>query len=168
MLSHSIGSLCQRLDDKPFIIRSPSPHRRTWGRVNDVPNVLGDVRFLTSFVVQGNGAKRQRLEDSSDVDLGATCGANAKFLQVKVDKFLNELEDLISRRWKPGRVWTFVEGIQDNKSRAPSQQSQHLLQAFLQSVVTGLLRAIFVCGINAVENVTAGTRGSRKLGYEGK
>ena len=72
------------------------------------------------------------------------------------------------RRWKPGRVWTFVERIQDNENRTLSQQSQHLFQTFLQSVITGLLSAIFVCGVNAIENVTARTRGIRKLGYEGE
>ena len=110
--------------------------------------------------------KRQWLEDSSDIDLGATRGANVKFLQAKVDEFLHKLEDLITRRWKPGRVWTFVERIQDNENRTLSQQSQHLFQTFLQSVVTGLVSAIFVCRVNAIENVTARTRGSRKLGYE--
>ena len=112
--------------------------------------------------------KRQWLDDSSDVDLGATCGANVKFMQVEVDKFLYKLEDLITRRWEPGRIWTFVQRIQDNENRTLSQQSQHLFQTFLHSVVTWLSSAIIVCLVDAMENVTARTRASRKLGYEGK
>jgi len=91
-----------------------------------------------------------------------------KFLQVKVDEFLHELEDLITRGWNPGRVWTFVERIQDNENWALSRQSQHLFETFLQSVITRLSSSILVCLVDAVENVTAGTRVSRKLGYEGK
>src|SRR6266702_6943590 len=82
--SHSIGSFCQRPDYEIFIICRPSPHRRIRGRVYDVLDVVGDIRFLSTFVMQGNRTKRQWLDDSSDVDLWSTGNANVKILQVKV------------------------------------------------------------------------------------
>src|ERR1700677_1069865 len=101
MHSHSISSFCQRLDHKIFIILSPSLHRHTRGQVHDVSNVVLDIHFLSAFIMQGDGTKCQRLEDSSDVDLWPTGRANVKPLHVKVDEFLYELEDLITRRWNP-------------------------------------------------------------------
>ena len=110
--------------------------------------------------------KSQRLEDSSYVDLGAAGRANVEFMQAKVDKFLNELEDLVTRGWESGRVWTFIERIQDNENWVLCQQLQHVFEIFLQRVVTRLLSAIFVCLVKVVENVTATTRAIRKLKYE--
>jgi hypothetical protein len=90
-----------------------------------------------------------------------------KFLQAKVDKFLHELEDLITRGRKCGRVWTFVERIQDNENLTACQKPQHLFETFLQSVVTRLLSTIFVILVYPVENVAAWTRVGRELKYEG-
>ena len=67
--------------------------------------------------------KCQRLEDSSDVDLGAAGHANVKVLQANVNKFLHKLENLITRGWKSGRVWTFVERIENNENWNLSWQS---------------------------------------------
>ena len=53
-VSHSISSFRQRLDHQILIICSPSSHCCTRGRVDDIPNVLSDVFFLSAFVVQGN------------------------------------------------------------------------------------------------------------------
>ena len=50
-LSHSISSFRQRLDYQIFIVCSPSPHRRARGRVDDVSNIVSDVRFLSAFVM---------------------------------------------------------------------------------------------------------------------
>ena len=49
--SHSICSFRQRVDYQVLIILPPSPHRRAWGQVDDVSNVVSDVRFLSAFVV---------------------------------------------------------------------------------------------------------------------
>ena len=49
--SHSISSFCQRLDHQILIVRSPSSHCSTRGRVDNVSNVVGDVRLLSAFVV---------------------------------------------------------------------------------------------------------------------
>ena len=49
--SHSIGSFCQRLDHQILIVRPPSSHCSTRVRVDDVSNVVNDVRFLSTFVV---------------------------------------------------------------------------------------------------------------------
>ena len=50
-LSHSIGSFRQRLYHQILIVRPPSPHRRARGRVYCTANVLGDVRFLSAFIM---------------------------------------------------------------------------------------------------------------------
>ena len=113
--SHSVGPFCQRLDHKILIIVSPSPHCHTRGRIHDISNVVLNVRFLSAFIVQGNRTERQRLDDSSDVDLRATGCTNVKLWEVKVDEFLHELEDLAARRWDPGRGRTFVERVKDNE-----------------------------------------------------
>ena len=107
--------------------------------------------------------KRQWLEDSSDVDLWPTGRTDVKSFQAKFNEFLHELENLMARGWGPGSVWTFVERIQDDENWVLARQSQHLFQAFLQSVVTRLSIAIVVCPVNAVEDVTAGTGADRKL-----
>ena len=78
MPSHAVGSFRQRLDHQIFIIRSPSSHCSTRGRVDDVSNVVGDVSLLSAFIVQGDRTKCQRLEHSSDVDLGAASCANVE------------------------------------------------------------------------------------------
>ena len=49
--SHPIGPFYQRLDHQVFIVRSPSSHRRTRGRIDDVSNVVSNVRFLSTFIV---------------------------------------------------------------------------------------------------------------------
>ena len=112
--------------------------------------------------------KCQRLEDSPDVDLRATDCADVKFLQVEVDKFLQELENLITRGWEPRRSWTFVEHIKDNENWSLSRQTQHLFQTFLQRVVTRLSSPILVNLVNVAKNVAAWTRASIKLGYKRK
>ena len=76
------------------------------------------------------------------------------------------MKDLSARRGEPRIVRTFVERIQDNIHRTLSRECQHLFETFLQSVVTRLLSTIFVVLINTVENVAAGTRVRRKLGYK--
>ena len=43
---------------------------------------------------------------------------NLKSMQAKVDKLFDELKDLVTRGWNSGKVWTFVECIQDNKNSA--------------------------------------------------
>ena len=48
---HSISSFRQHLDHQIPIVCPPSPHRHAWGRLNDVSNVVSDVRFLSAFVV---------------------------------------------------------------------------------------------------------------------
>jgi hypothetical protein len=110
--------------------------------------------------------RRQWLEHSSDVNLWPTCDTNVKSLEVKVDEFLHKLEDLITRRWDPGRSRTFIKRVQDNENWTLSQQSQHFFETFLQSVVTRLLSTIIVCLLNVVEDATARTRASEKLKYE--
>ena len=49
--SHSISSFRQCLDHQILIVRSPSSHCSTRGRVDNVSNVVSDVRFLSAFVV---------------------------------------------------------------------------------------------------------------------
>ena len=110
--------------------------------------------------------RREWLEHSSDVDIWPTCDTNVKSLEVKIDEFLHKLEDLGTGRWNPGRFRTFIKRVQDNKNWALSRQSQHFFETFLQSVVSWLLSAIFVCLVNAMEDVTARTRASEKLKYE--
>jgi len=39
-----------------------------------------------------------------------------KFLQVKIDELLEELEDFVTRGRNSGSVWIFVECIQDNEN----------------------------------------------------
>jgi hypothetical protein len=70
--------------------------------------------------MQGDQTKRQRLEDSSDVDLGVAGGADVKSTQAKIGEFLHKLKDLATRRERSRRVWTFVEHIQDNENSALS------------------------------------------------
>ena len=49
--SHSIRSFRQCLDHQSLIVRSPSSHCSTRGRVDNVSNVVSDVGFLSAFVV---------------------------------------------------------------------------------------------------------------------
>ena len=49
--SHSISSFRQCLDHQILIVRSPSSHCSTRGRVDNVLNIVSDVRFLSAFVV---------------------------------------------------------------------------------------------------------------------
>ena len=58
----------------------------------------------------------QWLEDGPDVDLWPTCGANVKSIQVKVNEFLHELEDPMTKGWWFGTEWTFIEGIKENEN----------------------------------------------------
>ncbi|KAH9032103.1 hypothetical protein EDB84DRAFT_1491340 [Lactarius hengduanensis] len=55
MFSHPIGSFCsrfcQRLDYQISIIRSPSPHRLTRGRVYNTLNAVGDVHLLSTLIM---------------------------------------------------------------------------------------------------------------------
>ena len=60
--------------------------------------------------------RRQWLEGGPDVNQGPTGGTDVKFFQVKIDEFLHKLKDLTTRRWNPGRFWTFIERIQDDKN----------------------------------------------------
>ena len=116
--------------------------------------------------MQGNGTKCERVEDSPDVDLWPAGRANMKSVQVEVDEFLHELEDLITRRWDLRRVGTLIERIQYNENWALAWQYEHLFQAVLQGVVTWLSRAFAVSLINAMEDVAVRTRVGRKLSYE--
>ena len=94
---YPVGSLTQRLDNHFLIVFSPLPHPLV--RINHSVNVRNDIFVLSSLVMQRHAERRQRLENSSDVDLWATGNAYTKILQGKFDEVLHELKDLLSRGW---------------------------------------------------------------------
>jgi hypothetical protein len=131
-------------------------------RSRERPRCLALPEPKLSFFKQTHDCACSQYDNIKPRPLGGWSN-KVKSTQAKVDKFLHKLE---ASSQGDGKLETFVEHIQDNENWALSRQSQHLFQAFLRGVVTRLSCDFVMCLVNTVENTTARTRASRKLGYK--
>ena len=60
------------------------------------------------FVVKGNCMRHKRIKGILDVNLRATCNADAKGRDAKANEVLHKVEDLFASRWKSSGDRTFV------------------------------------------------------------
>ena len=164
--SHPIGSLGERFNDQILIPVSPFSHPRV--RVDDRGNILDDVLFLPSFVMNGHSKRRQRLESVSDIDFRATCNTYVKSREGKSDKPFHEAQDQVPRRWHPKSIGTLVDRVHNNVDWPLIGGRERLLQVLYQDVISRLVCAVVMSLVCAVEYITAMIGAGRKLRKKGK
>src|SRR5882762_4031137 len=94
---HSVSSFRQYLDHKFLIILPPSPHARFRVRVDNGPNIIRNVLFLSALIVEGHLARGQRPQGISYIEFWATCDTNTKVWNLKVNEFLQQPKYPIAR-----------------------------------------------------------------------
>jgi hypothetical protein len=161
-----VGFVGECLDDQILILVSPVAHLRV--RVDDRGDILDNVLLLSSFIMKGHLKRRRGLQSSSDVDFGSTCDTYMKIWEGKFDELLHETEDQVPRRWQSKSVGTLVERVHNNVDRAVIGKRECVLQALYQHVISGLVCAIVMSLIYAVEYIAANIGASGKLREEGK
>ena len=70
-----------------FIFLPPSPHVRFRVRVDNGPDIIGNVLFLPALIMEGHLARGKRLKEISNVEFWATSDAYSKVWKAKVGKF---------------------------------------------------------------------------------
>ena len=118
--------------------------------------------------MKGYLTSRQRLQSSSDVDFGATRDAYMKIWKGKLDKLLHETQDQVPRRWHPKSIGTLVDRVHDNVDWPVIGGRERLLQVLTQHVIGGLVCAVVMSLVCAVEYITTKIGASRKLRKKGK
>ena len=91
-----------------------------------------------------------------------------KIWEGKFDKILQEIENDFPRGWHPKGVRTFVERVDNDVGWAVIGQSKCLLEALYQYVIRGLVSAVAMSHVNAMEYIAGKIGTIRKLGKEGK
>jgi hypothetical protein len=94
-----------------FIFLPPSPHVRFRVRVDNRPNIMGDVLFLSALIMQGHLARGKRLKEISYVEFRAASDTYTNIWKVEVGKFFQEPKYPISGRWNLGGVGTLIKGV---------------------------------------------------------
>ena len=86
----------------------------------------------------------------------------------KFDKLLHEIEHDLPRSWHPKSVRAFIQRIHDDIRWAVIGQCERLFEALNQDVISGLVGAVVVSRIYAVEYIAANIGASRELRKKGK
>ena len=91
-----------------------------------------------------------------------------KVWERKFHKILHEIENDFPRGWHPKSVRTFIEGVDNDVGWAVTGQCERRLEALYQDVIGGLVSAVVVSHVNAMEYIAAKIGAIRKLRKEGK
>lgn len=71
-----VGIFREAINDQLFVLSSPPS--AFWISVNDRPDVVVDVHFLSALTMEGYGTESQRTEDKHDVILGPASNTYAQ------------------------------------------------------------------------------------------
>ena len=93
----------------------------------------------------------QRLYHSSDVDFGATGDTYTNIWEGKSDELPNEIEYRFPRGWYTEGVRTFIQRVHNDVGWVAIGQCERLHQALYQDVISGLVRAVVMSHVNAME-----------------
>src|SRR6266566_2215841 len=94
---HSVSSFSEGLDDKILttILLLPSPHVRFRIRVDNGPDIIHNILFLSALIVEGHSARGQTLEDISYIEFWVTSDTYMKVWNVKVDELLHKPKNTV-------------------------------------------------------------------------
>src|SRR5229473_4285547 len=115
---HSISSFSEDLNNEFLILLLPSPHVRFRVGVDNRPNIIHDILFLSALIVEGHFERGQRLEDISYVEFWSTSDTYTKGWNLKVDQLLHKSKNTVARGWNPRDVGTLVKGVHYQVDRA--------------------------------------------------
>ena len=73
-----------------------------------------------------------------NIVLGPTRDTYVDVREVKVNKFFDELEDFLSRRWNGRYDRTLVESIHDDVRRSLRLEGDHFFETIYHGTITGL------------------------------
>jgi hypothetical protein len=105
-------------------------------------------------------------ENSMNIVLRPTRNTYVEIPDMKANELIHEPEDIFSRRWNTGRVWTFINCVHDDVSRSLCLVGDHFFEAFYHCGIARFLHPTVVCGIESGEYVTTGIGLSRELDEE--
>ena len=164
--AHPIGSLGERLDHQILIFLSPFSHPHI--RANDGAGIVNDVFRLPSLIVKRHAMVSQRLYHGADIDFGTTGDTYTEMREGKSDKLLHEIKNYFPWSWHTKSVRAFIECVHNDVRWVIIGQCEYLLKAFYQDIIGGLVGAVVVSHVNAMENIAAKIGAIRKLRKEGK
>ena len=113
---HSVCSLGKRLDDELPVLLAPSAYLPV--RVNNGSDVIHDIFFLSSLVMEGDAKRRQRFKNSLYVDLRSTRGTYMQSREAQTNEIVDKIEDLFSWGRQARIVRTLVECVKNEVNGA--------------------------------------------------
>ena len=142
---HAIGSFREHADHKFLIFHPPPLHDWFRIRVDNRPDIIRNILFLSSLVMKGYPERGKWIKDVSYVDLWPACYTDMKIRKVKLDKLPDELKDTFAGRWH-GAVRTLVDSVHDEVDWTFKliRECDHSFQTFHQNSFTRLSLASVV------------------------
>ena len=131
-------------------------------------DIIDDILILSGLLMKRHVVDCQRLEYVSDVNLGSARDTKMYLWKLQVDKLLHDIEDLLSLRRVPGRIWAFIKGVYDEIEWTLPWEFEHTLQAFHKHVLARLAGATIVVSKVRRENFRELVRLAAELDEDGR
>src|SRR6266404_2011325 len=97
MRIHSVSLCGERLNHQFLINVPPLPHHRIRVPVDNEFDIVFDILFLSTLLMNGDRMKCEGLKRGSDVNLRPTSDAKVKIRKLEAGKILYEIEHVLPR-----------------------------------------------------------------------
>src|SRR5712691_3358883 len=100
-------------------------------------DVIDYVLLLPVLIMKRSLERGQRLEHHSDIHLRPASHTEMYIRKLQMNKFFNQLQDLLAGGWPSRKIGAFVESVDNDINLALFQQTKHIRQTFFQRVDVG-------------------------------